>query len=214
MKTRKRKHIDDLLYKFQEATAKAHKREYIDVAEAIELASRKIFGDDWIKELLPVDDKLIQDYGPKIEPLISEQAFRVGSVGHCPPAYRTRLDRAIGRYLRMNAQRITAYEWLKRNTPAAYFGSYDRDALMAALAKIDQPTPAKPGPGRRPDLAQRVERDVRANLSSGELTLQDFAGMKLKDIAAEYNCKINTASVVKSRILADPNLRKLAKKGI
>ena len=180
--------------------------EVIGVAEAHELVCREIFGDDWIEELTASEDKLIRDYGPKIEPLIPAQAFRIGSVGPCPSASRERLDRAIGRYLRMNAQRIAAAEWLMRSGPAAHFGTYDRVALLAAVKNIGrQPSSAIPGRGRRPDLGERVERDIRAQLRSGDLTLDKLTAMKLKTLGKKFECGKNTASKIKKRIIEQLN---------
>ena len=181
-----------------------------DAAEAGQIVARKLFGDDWIGALSARDDKLIHDY-VEIEPLHPEQPpayslrypvdrLRIGSAKPVPAALRTRLDRAIGRYLRMNAQRITVDKWLKKHGPPAVFGSYDRNALLKALADIDAPV-IMPTAGQRSVVEAQVERAIRAALKDGELTEAEFTKMKLKDVSAQFGGGKDTARKVKNRIL-------------
>jgi hypothetical protein len=102
----------------------------------------------------------------------------------------------------MNAQRTTAEDWLMRNGPPAHFGTYDRAAVAESIAKIDRLPAAKPGRGRRQDLADRVGRDIREQLNSGSMTIPDLTRMKLEAIADQFGCSKNTASKVKDQIIA------------
>jgi hypothetical protein len=177
----------------------------VDVATARDMAGREIFGEDWIERMSPAEEKLITDYCPDFAALPVGETFRAGIIEPCPTALRDRLHDAIGRCIRMNAQRTTAADWLMRHAPPAQFGSYDAGALEAAIAKIEQQPAAKPGRGRRSDLADRVERDVRAQLRSGTMKIEELTTMKLEAIGDLFGCGKNTAAVVKSRILASPN---------
>jgi hypothetical protein len=172
---------------------------------------QRIFQDDLITELSAADDKLIQEYygsgddsGIKVMP--TERAFHIGNVKPCSPAVRDRLDRAVGRYIRMNAQRVTAEEWLKR---APFDVKSNRRAILKALDSIDKPPPfSGPGPGRRSRIKSRVEGEVREELKTGKLTLGELADMTLKDFSERFDCKLNMASEVRRAILRDPNLKK------
>jgi hypothetical protein len=168
------------------------------------LVVQQIFQDDLIRELSAADVKLIEEYygtgdksGIKVMP--TEQAFHIGEVKPCSPAVRDRLDRAVGRYIRMNAQRRTAEEWLKR---APSDVKYNRNST-------DKPAPfSGPGPGRRSRIKRRVEGDVRDELTAGKLTHGELTDMTLKNFCERVDCKLNMASEIKRAILRDPNLRK------
>jgi hypothetical protein len=186
------------------------KKKEVDVAHARYLAFKKIFGDDGIENLSVSDEKLIRryygnmelpTYGPKIELELSKEAFPIGTVRPCPAAQRNALDRAVGRCIRMNAQRVMIEEWFKRKAPPARFGAYDRQALLKALSKVDEQPSLGPGRGRRGDLAEQVEQDIRAELEAGTLTLGELREMKLKDIGPRFGCEKDTASRVKKSIL-------------
>src|SRR5262249_16388097 len=136
------------------------------------------------------------------------------------PAIRDRLDRAVGRYIRMNAQRVTADEWLKcapsdvksirRDVKSDRRAiELNRRAILKALDSIDRPAPLSgPGPRRRSRVKRRVDGDVREQLKAGKLTLSDLTDMTLKDFSKRFDCKMNMASEVRRAILRDPNLRK------
>ena len=182
----------------------------IDVRHARYLAFKKIFGDDWIEQLSASDEKMIHryygnmelpTYGPKIELELSKEAFPIGAVRPCPAAQRNALDRAVGRCIRMKAQQTTIDEWFKRKAPPARFGAYDRRALLKALRKVDEQPSLGPGRGRRGDLADQVEQDIRAELKAGPLTLDELREMKLKTIGERFHCGKDTASKVKKSIL-------------
>ena len=182
--------------------------------DAPQIVGRKLFGDGRIDVLSARDTKLIHDY-IEIEPLLFEQPpayslrypvdrWRIGSAKPVPAALRNSLDRAIGRYLRMHAQRITVAEWLKRCP-----GAHDRKALLKALADIDAPV-VMPTAGKRPRLEQRIERAIDDACKTGELTEAKLADMLLKDFGERFGCSITTASKLKKSNLE--RLRKLAKK--
>jgi hypothetical protein len=181
------------------------KNKEIDVRHARYLAFKKIFGDDWIEQLSASDEKLIRryygnielpTYGPKIELELSKEAFPIGAVLPCPAAQRNALDRAVGRCIRMIAQRTTIDEWFKRKAPPARFGAYDRRALLKALRKVDEQPSLGPGRSRRGDLAEQVEQDIRAELKADELR-----EMTLKEIGARFHCGKDTAAKIKKSIL-------------
>jgi hypothetical protein len=178
-------------------------RRSVGVKEAYEIVGRKIFGDDWIPALSEHDEKLIGDHGPKLEPLFTEQALRIGSVKpSSSPTLRDEIDRAVGRRVRMIAQRVTAAEWIKHHGPPAVFGSYDREALLKALADTN-PQVAQvemPTTGRRSRVETDHETAVRAELTSGELTLAKYADMTLKE-CTRFGGGMTTARKVKNRIL-------------
>jgi hypothetical protein len=144
-------------------------------------------------------------YGPKIELELSKEAFPIGAVRPCPIAQRDALDRAVGRCVRMNAQRTAIDEWFKREAPPARFGAYDRDALLQALNKVDKQPSSSPGRGRRADLAKQVEQDIRAQLDAGTLTRDQLREMKLKDLGPRFQCGKDTASKVRTAILNSQN---------
>lgn len=175
------------------------------------LVVQRIFQDDLITELSAVDDKLIREYygsgiGSGIKAMPTERAFRIGNVKPCSPGVRDRLDRAVGRYIRMNAQRITAEEWLKR---APFDVKSNRRAMLKALDTINKPPPlSAPGPGRRAILAPQVEQDIRTKLETGELTIDELRNMKLEALGDKFGCGKNTASKVKKSILGNLNSRK------
>jgi hypothetical protein len=180
------------------------RRNRLNAIEQRILVIQRIFQDDLIKELSAADVKLIEKYygtgdasGIKVMP--TERVFQIGRVKPCSPAVRDRLDRAVGRYVRMYAQRITAEEWLKR---APFDVKSNRRAILKALNSTDKPAPlSSPGRGRRADLAKQVEGDIRAELDAGTITLEKLGEMKLKEIGERYHCAKDTAHKVKKSIL-------------
>ena len=189
----------------------ADKDKFTDPVERRILIVQWTFQDDLIKELSAADARLIEEYygtgdasGIKVMP--TERVFQIGRVKPCSPAVRDRLDRAVGRYIRMNAQRVTAEEWLKH---APFDVKSSKRKTLEALDSIDKPAPLSgPGAGRRNRIKRRVEGDVREELQTGKLTFGALTDMTLKNFCERFDCKLNMASEIKRAILRDPNLRK------
>jgi hypothetical protein len=176
--------------------------------EAQKIVAREIFGDDWIETESEHDEELrLGDDGPKLEPVLHEPELRrIGTVKRATSrAHRDQVDRAVGRYVRMNAQLVTAATWLKRY-PAGASGLYDREALLKAVAAINQPAATlTPPTGRLSVVRVGVERQARKDIADGKLTLEQLATMPLKKIGQRYRCGNDTASKVKHSILGDPS---------
>jgi hypothetical protein len=174
--------------------------------EAIALAERRIFADDWIGALTDAEQVLLEKYGPTLK---FREGVRPGTppvliIDRCPTrAIASKLDRALGRRERLLAQRATAEEWLKTNGPPFEFGVCDPDALKAALAKLDPVVPVTTrGPGQPETVGPRVKREMRADLENG-LDHAKFAAMTGKELKAKYGCGETLARKMRREVLAD-----------
>src|SRR4051812_38329982 len=115
--------------------------ERIDSRLARAKVARAIFGDDWIEDLSPVEQRIIQAH---MRPQLNARADGSFDVIEAPLDKKTarRLDVALGRRHRMVAQLHHAMNWMERHGIRWHRDVEARD-LARALAAVKPSMPAE-----------------------------------------------------------------------
>jgi hypothetical protein len=168
---------------------------YLD--EMRERVGRAIFHEDWFGGVSDEDWALITGpFGIKQRVRASAAAVNPSEIAPCPRRVANKLDRAIGRAARCDAQYSTVDTWLEDHgvsidptKPA------DRASFNAIMRKELAAKPAVP-PARRgtkPKVLPRLLKAIAIDIAEGRLTLDQLRELRLKDLAPRYDAKPSSA---------------------
>jgi hypothetical protein len=172
-----------------------------------ERVGRAIFGGDWLRGVSNEDWALIRGpYGIKQRYRSKPGAIRVSAIEPCPPAMTARLDRAIGRAARADAQYSTVDSWIENHDlPVDPGRPADRNTFDGIMreefgARPAKATPVQPGPKAKvlPRLMDAIENDI----TSGALTIDRLRDATLKELEARYSAKQSSVRDARTRYLA------------
>jgi hypothetical protein len=186
----------------------------ISATAAIERAGPELFGTDWIGRLNDAEMHLLKRYGPQ-----SHETTKGGprcyefplTVKPCPPTIGAKLDRAMGREVRMNAQRAFVLHWLFSKSLISGNATCSKAELVHALGnqraqRPGQKTKNKDGgnrQGRPPILIESVAHMMLSHLRSGKLTRESLQGMTGKELEAIFDASRNTCFKARKIALAE-----------
>jgi hypothetical protein len=167
----------------------------------------KLFGDDWIDDLTDDEYELLRDFGPKLEKVhrFDGSTIQLHHIKRVPPAMRSKIDRAIGRQVRKEAQFATVDTWLQKQ---GFFdslkgGSLDNSWKLADRSLFnkllregfpeEKPTDNYPRTrGRRPEVRRRVIDAMQNDLVSGKISLDQLMDMKEESLVSTYSASRET----------------------
>jgi hypothetical protein len=182
--------------------------DHVSLNEMRERVARLIYADDWIGGLTDAEYELLREYvAPRTE-LRCDGAI-VYLVEPCPVAKRDRLDRAIGRQSRMEAQSFTVEEWLQdRGVPItrpAYRASFDalmQEAEKAKAAAI-RAADARRRPGPKPEVVPRLIAAMQDDIGRGRISVDDLRGWPDKELEARYQGGRDSVRKARDIVLAN-----------
>lgn len=184
----------------------------ISATAAIDVAGPNLFGTDWIGRLKGAEIDLLGRYGPQSHAPTTKGGPRRYdfplTVKPCPPAIGAKLDRAMGREVRMNAQRAFVLDWLFSKGLISGNATCSEAELMQALASQRAERKAKNEDGgnrwgRPPILIERVVCTMLSGLQSSEITRESLQGMSGKKLEAIYGASRNTCVQARKIALAE-----------
>lgn len=155
----------------------------ISLTEAIDHAGPVIFGPDWIDRLKPRDAAILEKFGPK--PFGQPKQ----SIGPCPRQWQVKLDRAIGRDVRLVVQRATVLDWIFSARVMTSPNHCDPAAIDRALSRY---RPTKAGVGAPPRVRHRVITSMLHDIHTGKMTLDSLEGLKEEALADMYGASRRT----------------------
>jgi hypothetical protein len=171
--------------------------------------AKKLFGDDWIDDLTDPEYELLREHGPKPEDVhrSNGSTVKLNHIKPAPEALRVRLDRALGRQLRMEAQFITTDTWLQQRGFLDDLKPGDRSLFNKLLRegfpdeKLTDATPRRRGP--KPATRNRVITDMRRDLESGQLDEKQLSEMKEESLTATYTASRETCRKARDSVLKE-----------
>jgi hypothetical protein len=173
-----------------------------DMRERVGLA---IFGADWLGEVSDEDWTLIK--GPngikQSDRYTPDGICKFPAINPCPRALAPKLDRAIGRAARCEAQYSAVDTWMM-NSSIGVATSMDRKTFNAIMRNEFGPAPATAAPGQRGPKAKvlpRLMSEIESDLTSGKLTIDELRNTVVKKLAPRYNAKPSSFRAARMRYL-------------
>lgn len=167
--------------------------------EAIDHAGPVFFGSDWIDRLKPSDCEILAKFGPK--PFGGPRQ----SIKPCPRRWQAKLDRAIGRDMRLVIQRATVLDWIFSARVMTTLNHCDQTALQRALGRYRPATVGAP-PRVRYQLITRMLEDIR----SGKTTAVKLEMLKEEALAEAYGASRKACKAARADALAEAKRRGLS----
>ena len=174
-----------------------------------------MFGDDWIGSLSANDIALIKEHGPR-------GPERLGPVARCPSVKtRNALDKALGRELRLRAQRASVFDLIRSSL--SFIGRHSLDPLgkefcdVAELDKMlaqeraaqmsapanDSKNGSGRGPGAPPIKTAAAAAAMIAEIERGRMTLEQLLTMTEKAVEERFNVKRAVAISARKKAVAN-----------
>jgi hypothetical protein len=184
----------------------------ITLKEMRRRVAEKLFGDDWVNDLLDEEYELLRDYGPKLEDVhcFDGTTIQLNHIKPVPRSARSKIDRAIGRRVRMDAQVTTVDTWLQKQGffDALKNGVLDSSwqlaerslfnkLLRAGFPKEKPADASSRRPGPKPIVGRRVIGDMRNDLDTGKFTLDQLMDMKEESLALTYHANRETCRLAR-----------------
>lgn len=167
----------------------------LSISEAIDKAGQVLFGDDWINRLDRTDVKLLERHGPK------PPGHSLQSIKRCPPHLSRRLDRVIGRDVRLGIQRATVLDWLFSARVMSSRNNCDPAKLEQVLTHIRKGSERR---RRRPPVDRiAVAQKMLAEIRTGAVTIEDLDKMKQQALKDEYGKARKTCVEARKIALAE-----------
>jgi hypothetical protein len=181
-------------------------RDLIFLNERRQRVGRLIFGDDWIDGLTDEQYELLRQYAPALRAIVRTDGVTnpLPHVAPCPTGFCDRLDRALGRQFRMEAQYVTVDSWLQDHGFDSVRPS-DRksfNALIKAEAKARASAPIERQRGPKATILPRIIAAMKDDISSGQLTLDALKTMSDKEMEAKYEARRERVRAARQTVLA------------
>jgi hypothetical protein len=179
-------------------------RKEIGLNEMRERVARLIYGKDWIGSLTDEQYELLRAHAPAPRAVVRTDGstIRLGHVERCPSTLAAKLDRAIGRQARMDAQFVTVDSWIQDH------GFLERVADRAQFNRaIRKEGPAKKSTtlarrGPKPKILPRVIAEMQADLEKGSLILDALKQLPQKELASRYSASRETTEKARATVVA------------
>jgi hypothetical protein len=180
----------------------AEKNKIVPVVEAINIVGRALFAPDWIGEMLfgekaPIFPSISQEEKLIIDEFGPRPGTR-GGVTAKPCTSQAKLERALGRWHMIPAQRGAAADWLVERGLLASAGC-DRDEIVALLGARPKDVAARKKGGRRRKF-EAISLLMIEDIATSRRTRSWLADADGKNLAHAYNADPKTCK--KARDLA------------
>jgi hypothetical protein len=179
-------------------------KDTISLKEMRERVAKTLFGDDWIGPLPQEECDLLKAHGPSARSIVrlDGSTVRLDHVNKCPPKQAAKLDAAIGRQARMQAQYVTVDSWIQDHgfsfDPRH---AADRKDFNRALRKFQQNgQSAQPARRRGPkaSVGPKIVAAMVDDIQQGRTTLVELGTLREKQLEGRYG-KYNRETLRKAR---------------
>jgi hypothetical protein len=178
----------------------------ISLNEMRERVGPVLFGEDWIGEATDGDWKLITgDYGIKQGDRRTADGIRkIPTIKPCPKTLAPKLERALGRHARADAQYSAVDSWLEDHL--GFLSTADRKLFNKALNKERRDVQAapsqKPQPGPKPKVLPRIMAAMTTDLNDKNLSRDQLEKMPDKELEFRYQARRQSAREARKRVLS------------
>jgi hypothetical protein len=181
-------------------------RPTIHLNEMRQRVGRKLFGDNWIGRLTEEEAERWREHAPFFRNVIRSDGTTI-PLSHINPLQGdlgSKLDRVIGRYVRLDAQYVTVDSWLQdHRLPVDPKLPADRSLFNSLLRReffeTAETRPRPPGP--RAKILPRIMAQMEAELNSGALSESDLEEMSEKEREARYKASRERCREAVKRVL-------------
>jgi hypothetical protein len=176
----------------------------ISLNEMRERVGPVLFGEDWIGEATDGDWKLITgDYGIKQGDRHTADGIRKKpTIKPCPKTLAPKLERALGRHARADAQYSAVDSWLE---DLGFLWTADRKLFNKALNKektdAQAAPPQKNQPGPKPKVLPRIMAAMTTDLNDKKLSRDQFEKMPDKELEFRYEARRQSVREARKRVL-------------
>jgi hypothetical protein len=172
----------------------------ISLDEMRDCVGHAIYKEDWLAGAFGVVGEFNKDwllikgpYGVKHRAWPTAAGIYPSEIAPCPRGKAKKLERAIGRFARMDAQYSTVDSWLEAHAlPVDPRQPADR-ATFDAIMREEFPDAPPARRGVKPAVLPRVLKEMEADVAEGRLTIDQLRKLRLKEVAARYNTKMSSA---------------------
>jgi hypothetical protein len=175
----------------------------ITLAEMRERVAKMIFGDDWIGDLKDEEYDLLEKHGPKNRNIqrADRSTIRLPHIARYPERGSRKLDLALGKQVRLDAQLTTVDTWIQDNNfPVDPREPGDRAKFDEALGK----TSIKVSSGRRgpkPKILLQVMERIENQLAAGALTVDKLRSLSEKEMEHRFRAKRERCREARKQVL-------------
>jgi hypothetical protein len=177
--------------------------------------AEKLFGDDSIDDLTEEQYELLKLYGPRLRDVsrTDGSTIKLNHIAAVPETLRTKLDLALGRQARMDAQFTTVDSWIqdhglpvdpRRTAERSKFNKLIR--LEFPTPKEGEDAPRKTGP--KATILPHVMGEMRKQLDSGKLTEEELFDLTDKELEARFAARQERCRVARKRVLNERQAKK------
>jgi hypothetical protein len=177
----------------------------ISLDDMREIVGKAIFGSDWIGGLSDQDWKLITgEFGIKRRDRTGvDGIFKSPVIKRCPPYSAPKLDRAIGRAARADAQYSTVDAWIVDHglplSPTELARREAFDHLLREFERQSAPPARKRGP--QTGILERVMADMRS------VPRDELDAMAEKELEHRFGAKRERCREARRRVLAEQDAK-------
>lgn len=181
---------------------------FISLNEMREQVARMIYGDDWIGGLGDDEYELLREHGPRARAIkrTDGSTINLNHITKCS-ANPTKLDRAIGRQVRMEAQFITVDSWVQDNgfqvDPRHPADRRRFNAVLRAALKAAKPESAVRKRGTKAEILPRLVAAMSEDIAKERISISDFEALPDKELEARYEGKRERVRTARKQVLAD-----------
>jgi hypothetical protein len=147
-----------------------------------------IYKDGWIGGLSDEDYALVKGpLGIKYRARPTAAGIYPTEVAPCPHGKAVKLDRAIGRFARLEAQYSVVDSWIEdHGLPVDPRQPADRTTFDEIMRReFPNAPPARRGP--KAEVITRVLNEMEADVAEGRLTIDQLRDLKVKQLEARYD---------------------------
>jgi hypothetical protein len=176
-----------------------------DMREEVGLA---LFGSDWLGGKLSDHQwSLIRGpYGIRVREKMTAAGKRPLEIARCPAQLAAKLDRAIGRAMRADAQNSTVDSWIEdHGLPVDPRNPANRATFSQLLRKWKKSPAVTTAPRRRgpkTGVCERIMAQMQSEIAEGKITRTALDEMLEKDLEPSYGASRDTCRKARKRVLA------------
>ncbi len=179
----------------------------ISLNEMRERVGTRIFGASWIGGLTDEEYELVRDHGPYQRNVVRSDGSSI-SLNHIEPCSQRiarKLDSALGRRVRIDAQYVTVDSWIQDHgfpvDPAMPADRKEFNRVVREEFRIDKAPPIVARPrGPKAKILPRVIAEMEADLASGRLTNSELFELPYKELEIRYQASRERCNAALKRI--------------
>jgi hypothetical protein len=187
----------------------APSQKFISITAAIDLAGLGLFGPVWIGRLTEKEIGTLAALGPRRPKGRLDLPEMIEPV---PPKRAASVERAIGRYVHMTAQRNKALDWIYGQGAVVERKGLECDhalieSALASMRIVGKPDGTGNKVGRSRIVSETVILNMLADLQSGAMTVDSLGKAKGEFLAERYNASRGTCVEARKAALREWDAR-------